>query len=220
MAQYRLLSDIVAEIRRRADRPSTLRPTDADLNAMALESARALYDQLWKADNARFLKQSDIAVVSGTRSYSLPSDCLTVIGVAVRDTSATDGYRSVDRMSFQERYDQTYLTDKQLAKYDIRNSKVWFHPTPNWTETVRVEFIPHFAWAKSDGYNAIDAVNGLDEWITLDVVAKIKMLDEEDAGPFLALRRDCERRILGNAQVDIGQPRCVVDVRRRRRWWF
>lgn len=155
MSQWRSILDITAEVRRRADRPSKLRPTDADIQAMARESWRSLYALLIKADPARFLKQGTISVIAGVRFYDLdsivvdgvcPADVWKIIGVAVQDTSNPEGWSILDRLQWDERYDYPLATDAMQARYEIRASRLWLQPTPTWSRTVRVEYIPLASW--------------------------------------------------------------------------
>ena len=350
MSQWRSILDITAEVRRRADRPSKLRPTDSDIQALARESWRSLYALLVKADPARFLKQGTITVVAGTRSYDLdgivvssasPADVWKVIGVAVQDTSNPEGWSILERMQWDERYDYPLATQYFQARYELRNGYLWIQPTPTWSGTVRVEYIPLASWSsrafastpttastqvtgtgnttwrvncaaatvalgqttttisaaadfsvhsgsqlmasgyscrarlvaknlsgsvsvvavkgtaattgteleptdsavqtavgvdvpwvdmarirlnrtadttvtqQQDSVDHIDASNGVDEWLVCDVCAKIKALDEEDAGYFTSQRATVEHRLLSEQVLDVGKPKQVTLGRRR-----
>lgn len=347
MAQYRSIVELEAEVRRRADRPSTMRPTSQDVTAMLRESWRALYAQLARSDRARFLTVDDTtAIVAGTRDYALPAACWQVIGVAVKDSSVPDGWRVLGRYQWEERYAATMPSSFNLARYEVRAGQLHIAPTPEWSGTVRIEFLPHASWtvasfaaapttastqttgtgnttwrvncaaktvslgtasaviaaaadfvvhsgsllvtsgqscrarlvAKNvsgvitiavvkgtaattgtetpptdatvqaaagvgnawlqladivinrtgdttvtqwqDSIDSIDAANGADEWLILDVVAKIKAADEEESGTWIGMRDAVGRRLLADEVLDVSRPPCIVDHRARRaRWW-
>lgn len=147
MPQYKSIEAIIDEIRRRADRPSTLRPTDDDLYSMARESWRALHSLLCaRADQSRDYATANVTIVSGTRGYDLPTAAWKVIGVKVVDSSAADGYRILERAQWSERHDYLVPTSMQTARYDIRGGQIHIIPTPNWAGTVVVEYIPFASW--------------------------------------------------------------------------
>lgn len=213
MARTTNRATIRANIRRKADKPSSVRPTDADLNAMIDTSWSHLWDVITEAEPERYVRAADISVVSGTRSYDLPSTFYKNMGVAVVDTDKLDGYTVLDKYEFSERYDDRYSSDKTFTRYNIQYGKIWFHPTPGWTDTVRLEFIPYAEeW---DDNSTIDTINGWTEWVELDVCADLKSLDEEDPSYFLLKRQQVENSILRNSDMDIGSAPTVVDYRRR-----
>jgi hypothetical protein len=122
---------------------------------MTRESWRALYALLVKADPSRFVKQGTLAIVSGTRSYDLdlvavntttPADVWRVVGVAVQDSSCTEGWRVLERCQWDERYDDSINTDYRAARYELRGNYIWIMPSPTWSVTVRVEYIPLAGW--------------------------------------------------------------------------
>lgn len=347
MGQTRTIVEMEQEVRRRADRPSTMRPTSGDVTAMLRESWRALYAVLVRADRARFLTVETVSVTSGTSSYALPAACWQVVGVAVQDTSLPSGWRPLDRYQWDERYDAPASADKSTARYEIRGSLLYLSPSPSWSGTVRVEYVPHASWTAAsfasapstastqatgagatawrvncaartvslgsasasisaaadfsihsatqlaangqscrarlvaknvsgvisvvavkgtaattgtetapsdatvqaavgagnawlqladvmisrtgdttvtqtqDSVDGIDAANGVDEWLILDVVAKIKAADEEESGQWVGMRDAVTKRLLGDEVVDVARPPRIVDSRRRRaQWWL
>jgi hypothetical protein len=147
MPQYRSIESIWDETRRRADRPSTLRPTDDDGYSMLRESWRSLHSMLTaRADQSRDFSTATVSVVSGTRSYDLPTSAWKIIGVKVADSSTVDGFRVMERFSFDDRHNSPLATDSQTSRYEIRGGQIWFSPTPNWSGTVTLEFIPFASW--------------------------------------------------------------------------
>lgn len=183
-------------------------------------SIAALRDILIIQDPTYFISRSDISVVSGTRSYDLPSDFYKLIGVAVSDTSNPDGYAVLDRFDWDERYDYTLATQQWDTKYEVRGTQIHFHPLPTWTDTVRIEYIPTFTalTAPTDTF-AIGSGYWL-EWVILDACVKCCAATGMDPSVFLAQLQKVEKNITDNSERDVGKPRTVTDVRRRRKYRF
>ena len=214
MARTTDRATIRSSIRIQADRPSTVRPTDAQLNGLIDSAWTHLWDIMTSAEPFRFVEQADISITSGTRSFDLPSDFKSCMGVAVSDTSKTDGYSSLERYNWKERYNYNNSQDKLYAKYNIQNGKLWLFPTPNWSDTVRIEYIPYAEeWSDS---TTIDTVNGWDEWIVYQVCADLHGLDKEDPAYFIMMRQNVENRILSTIDYDVGEVETVSDWRRHK----
>lgn len=212
MARTVTRSDIRSKIRLKADRPSTVRPTNANLDDLIDGAWTHLWDLLVEAEPERYVKQADITVTASTRSYNLPSDFKVCMGVAVQDNDMPDGYSILERYNWDERYDYTYAQQKEWTRYHIQYGRIWFHPTPSWSGTVRIEYVP-YAEEWDDSTN-IDTVNGWDEWIVYQVCADLLGLDKEDPSYFLAKKQEVENRILKSVALDVGKPKTVVDYRR------
>ena len=173
-----------------------------------------------------FLKQADISVVSGTRSYDLPSDFYKLVGIAIRDSSKPDGYSVIDRVMWEERYDFTYLGDKYSARYFIRNQDLFLMPTPTWSDTVRIEYIPKPTVLVNPS-DTHEFYNNYQEWIILDCCIKCCALLKQDPSIFVGQLQKVEDRMISIDEVDRATCVSVVDVhrsskydvRQKRRWW-
>lgn len=221
MADNVTLLSLRTEIRNRGEIRSAYIP-DAELNAYINDSLAALYDLIITHDPTYFLKYSDISVVSGTKSYDLPSDYYKIIGAAVRDTSKADGYTVLERYNFDERYDYVHITYKYQTRYEVRADKIYFHPLPGWTDTVRLEYIPTPTLLSSDS-DSWDAINRWTEWVVCDCLIKAASKEETDPSVWISQRDRTEARITNNVQQDRSKPRTVTDVYRRYKWgwpWF
>lgn len=196
---------------------------DNQLTSWINSSISAFVDLVSKHDPAYYLSRSDVSVVSGTNEYSLPSDLYKLHGVAVEDSSKPDGYDCLDRFNFDERYDYYYLTEKSSTRYMVRGSNIIFHPTPTWSGTVRLEYIP-VPTALSNATDTFTFYNGWEEWVILDVCVKVSALLKQDPSVYMNELIKTESRISGFAERDIGEPKTVVDVKRPfkndpRFWW-
>lgn len=189
--------------------------TDAQLTEWINSSIKALVDIQVIIDPLLFNSMKDIHVISGTRSYDLPSDVYRVTGVSVSDSTCQDGYQNLLRYQFEERYDYAILTTQKLdARYIILGSKIEFQPTPQWTDTVRIHYVPKVTDldAPTDTYDFHD---GWQEWVILDVCEKIALLKNQNNQMFNGLKREIQDRLTTAIIRDIAKPRVVVDQNRR-----
>lgn len=181
-------------------------------------SIATLKDLMSHHDNAYFLTRSDVTLVSGTKEYSLPSDFYKIMGAAVKDNNNPDGYAVLDRFDWDERYDYSFATNKWDLRYEVRNDKIAFHPTPTGADTVRVEYIPQHT-ALADPSDTFSVGNGYwVEWVLLDCCIKCSASAGTDPQIYMAQKGEIEAKIVQSSEIDIGKPKTVVDVRRRRRY--
>lgn len=230
MASNVTLVVIRDKIRDRGEFDSTDYFPSSQLNEWINDSIAAFYDELVKADPARYLEQGNITVVSGTEDYALPSDFYKLVGVDLLDSNSASGYRQMDRFMWNERH--LYHGDKGNkydAMYEIRNSRLYIHPSPTWalTDGIRVNYIPTAPSLSSDS-DTWDTINLWVEWVILDVCEKcaIKEDSSTQAKYFRSQRDTVLGRILSSAEADNAKPRRVTNVRRqfrryrRRSRWF
>lgn len=196
------------------------------LNTWINDSIAALYDELVKADPARFLTQASVSIVSGTEEYALAADFYKLVGCDLLDSSAETGYRPMERFNWNERH--RYGGDagnKYDAKYEWRNSKLWIHPPPEWSlaNGVRVNYIPTAPSLSADE-GTWDTVNLWSEWVVLDVCEKCAVREDSlTQAKYFGQQRDrVWRRITESAEGDNAGPKTVVNVRRyrHRKQWY
>jgi hypothetical protein len=196
---------------------------DSQLTAWINSSISAFVDLISKHEPAYYLTRSDVSVVSGTKEYDLPSGFYKLHGVAVEDSSQPDGYAVLNRFNWDERYDYTYSADKWDTRYMVRGTKIHFHPTPSWTGTVRLEYIP-VPTALAQPTDTFTFYNNWQEWVILDCCIKVCALTGSDPQVYMAELQKVEQRIKGFAERDVGKPKTVADYKRvskydPRFWW-
>ena len=180
----------------------------AQLNRLVNGGLAALWDYVAKHDAARLpLSNGNVSVVSGTESYSLPATTLRVVAVSVTDSSGANGFRELGRFNFREKYGLsiTDASDKRASRYDVWGSNIYFSPTPTWTETVKVDFIAHFAELATDGAT-FETHNDWTEFAILYAQRKAAIRQEEDISGITAALNDAKERIKDGARIDVAHP--------------
>jgi hypothetical protein len=216
------LLQIIDKVRARGEFEDP-RPTKANLIVWINDSIAAFRGRVIAADSSRYLTQSNIPVVSGTESYALPADFYDLVGVDLTDSSSNTGFVPMGRFDWHGRnMSDVSRSEKRDAEYEIRNGKIWFHPPPLWTETVRINYTPNLTALAADG-DSWDSVNRWDEWVVADVCVKCAVAEAQDETGFEKARDFVEADIFPQkARADNYQPKTVVNVEprysQRRRW--
>ncbi len=214
MAANKSLSTLRTAVRNRGDF-QTPYFTDAEVNSYINDSIASLWELIIKADSTRYVEQSNISVVSGTRSYNLPSDYYLLKGVELTDSSAPSGYRSLPPFNWNERNSGIKSNNKWDAQYEVRGSKIRFHPTPNWTETVQIHYIPTATSLDSDAAT-FDSINSWTEWVVLDTCVKCGNKEESNTRAWEERKLQVEIRILTSGPQDRANPKTVTNIYRTR----
>lgn len=209
------LAGLIRSVRTRGQWPREAL-SDTQIKEWLNTSQAAFQDLLFEYDPTQFLSRHDISVVSGTREYDLPTDFYRLIGVAVGDSSNPNGYAVLERINWDERYDYVTITDKTAARYLIQGDLLILHPTPTWSGTIRLEYMPHVAGMADYSDTLTLTRNAWQEWIVLDACIKAAMTMGTDPQQYLAQRAEQERRIMRASPRDAGKPKTVTDVYRRR----
>lgn len=215
MAKTKTLLVLRTEIRNRGDFQDPYF-TDAEVNAYINDSIAALWDIIIAADPTRYVEQDNISVVSGTRSYNLPSDFYLLQGVELTDSAAPSGYRTIHKYNWNERNDGILSSVKWDARYEVRGSKIRFHPTPTWTDTVQIHYIPT-ATVLTDNDDTFDSINSWSEWVILDACVKCADKEETESKSWKEQREKTEARILFASPQDRGGVVTVTNVYNNRK---
>lgn len=176
-----------------------------------------LYDLLISAYGEDYYTKSDtISLVSGTHSYSLPSDFYKLAGVDLKVDSSR--YVSLKKYEFahRNRYDNNasyYVSGINVRyRYHLLSDEIYFEPIPESTETIRLWYVPIATNLAADS-DTIKGFNGWEEYII--VSAAIKALRKEES-PTLDLERDLarinERLIKMRYNRDISDGGKIVDI--------
>lgn len=212
MAKTFELQDFRTEVRNRGEYRAPY-ITDTELNSYINASVAHLYDILVEQDPSRYLTQGTISVVSGTESYALPATFYKAISVNIPYTGSTSGYVVARRIGWQERhhYASGIGSNKETTYYSIRGGNIYFWPTPTWTDTVQFEFIPVYTTLTNDT-DTFDCVNGWEEWVVADVLAKCAAKADDDSSPWERQRAIVENRIHIAGDIDQARPKTVTNV--------
>ncbi len=200
------------------DRGEFLAPfhTDTMLNAWINDSLADLYDLLSALDPSRYRSTQTVTVVSGTESYALSADFLSLQSVDLVDSAASSGHRPMERYDFRNKHAAQYSSaDKYTAQYDLRAASIYFYPIPGWSGSVLVTYTPT-PTSLDDDVTTFDSVNAWTEYVVADCCIKCAARGKEDPTVFIATKMAAEKRIGRRPRSDQARPKTVANVRGRR----
>lgn len=145
------LSDLRTASRQRADMVNSTFVSDAELNSYINASYFELYDLLvQKYGNDYYMKEYLFQLVGNQSRYDLPEDFFKLLGVDLEISAGPDGYVSLRPFTLAERnrYStanvQTWIGVTNL-RYRISGNKLWFTPSPQTGQTIRIWYVPRLA---------------------------------------------------------------------------
>lgn len=145
------LSDLRTASRQRADMVNSTFVSDAELNSYINASYYELYDLLvQKYGNDYYMKEYTFQLQGNVSRYDLPADFFKLLGVDLEISSGPDGYVSLRPFTLAERnrYStanvQTWIGVTNL-RYRISANKLWFTPSPQTGQTIRIWYVPRLA---------------------------------------------------------------------------
>lgn len=179
MPKTRQLSELRTEVRNRGEIRTAYVP-DAELNRIINVAYNDYYSYIVSINPDWYVSEASLSVVSGTAAYSLSSiasDYWQLIGCDVLDGS--DYYKLVP-FNFSERNRPQDTGNKRGTRYRVMGSNLRLSPTPNWSGTVRVWYIPAPATLTADT-DTVDGVAGWEEYIVLHALIQYSAKSEEDS---------------------------------------
>jgi hypothetical protein len=145
------LSQLRTASRQRADMVNSAFVSDDELNSYINASYFELYDLLvQKYGNDYYMTQYSFSLVGNQSRYDLPADFFKLLGVDLQISSGPDGYVSLRPFTLAERnrYStanvQTWIGVTNL-RYRISGNKLWFTPSPQTGQEIRIWYIPRLA---------------------------------------------------------------------------
>lgn len=214
MAYNKTVSTLRAEIQERGEIPTNY-VSNSELTAWMNGSLAELYDLVVDQNKDFYVSTNTIAITSGNTEYSLPTDFYRLVGVDIEDSSGQN--YAMRKYQFHERnLGQGGSGDKLDARYRIINSQFHVSPSPTWSGSVYVHYIPappSYATNGDDDSCTFDFVAGWDEYVVLDCLIKFAGKDEQDPSIFMAQKETTRRRVVSMSQtVDDNEPDKVRDV--------
>jgi hypothetical protein len=208
-------------IRRRLGWPSTdSSVSDAELRDMLRESQRELHDFLTVTygDEYRVLTQT-IATTAGISGYTMTS-VSRVHRLATRFSSRSVPFRRVQLQS--ETMDHTSTTWEEGTDFSYRLTRhtdvngdpttlLWVYPVPSAAYVMRLVYT-----ASPATLSLSTAINtlGFDEYLALDVMIKLRNMEEIDASDLVQKLERLKQQIQTDAPpLDMGQPQVINDAR-------
>ena len=195
MARTRTLTNLISDVRLRADMASSQFVTDAEVTEYLNQSIAALFNQQVASQGMAYYEKSQtITTVSGTPLYALASDFYQVLMIE----ASLSGYL-VELDPF-ERIDHGRLS--QLPISGGLTVTVTYVPTP-----------PRL----SAGSDTFDGQAGWEEWVIVDSAMKCREKEDTDTAALAQRLARIEKLIATMIpNRDAGRPAKISDVRRGR----
>jgi len=157
-----------------------------------------------------YAESANISVVSGTDSYTLAADHYRLVGVDVYDGAA---WHLMKRFNLHER---NQLQDSEASdvntSYRVVGGALKLRPTPTWSGTVRVWYIPAPPQLSLDT-DTWDGISGWEQYVVIDCCLKLGRKQKEDVTELVAEKTALAGRIRGlSADMDDNEPDRVRDV--------
>lgn len=145
------LAQLRTAARQRADMVYSQFVSDSELNSYINASYYELYDLLvQKYGNDYFMKEYSFELQNNVSQYPLPADFFKLLGVDLQISAGPDGYVSLRPFTLAERnrYStanvQTWIGVTNL-RYRISAGNLWFTPSPQTGQTIRIWYVPRLA---------------------------------------------------------------------------
>lgn len=229
MARTRTLTELIADVRDRADAEVSQHVTDAQITRYLNQSIAALYALIVEQDESDFVEQVDIdvaagAVASGIVTAPVDGTAINPYKLLAVDVINSDGTSwPVQRFMMGERANLdgeagTYAA-LSFTRYQWRGANTLYW-SPPWQSavTIRVTYVPS-PTDLATGTDEYDGRAGWEEWVTLDSAIKVLAKEESDVTDMVRERALVEQRILKQIVArDRAQPKRVRDVVGGERW--
>jgi len=145
------LAQLRTASRQRADMVNSTFISDSELNSYINASYFELYDLLvQKYGNDYYMTEYSFQLQGNISRYDLPADFFKLLGVDLQISGGPDGYVSLRPFTLAERnrYStanvQTWIGVTNL-RYRISANTLWFTPSPQTGQTIRIWYIPRLA---------------------------------------------------------------------------
>lgn len=145
------LAQLRTASRQRADMVNSTFISDAELSSYINASYFELYDLLvQKYGNDYYVTEYSFKLQGNVSRYPLPPDFFKLLGVDLQISGGPDGYVSLRPFMLAERnrYStanvQTWIGVTNL-RYRISGNDLWFTPSPQTGQTIRIWYIPRLA---------------------------------------------------------------------------
>jgi hypothetical protein len=209
MARNRTLAELQQEVYELAD-VDLAYIDEPQMTRMINASLAELYDLVVASNKDHYAESANISVVSGTDSYTLAADHYRLVGVDVYDGGA---WHLMKRFNLHER---NQLQDSEASdvntSYRVVGGALKLRPTPTWSGTVRVWYIPAPPQLSLDT-DTWDGISGWEQYVVIDCCLKLGRKQKEDVTELVAEKTALAGRIRGlSADMDDNEPDRVRDV--------
>jgi hypothetical protein len=209
------LLELRTQCRQRADMENSNFIQDTELNGLINKSAKKLYDKLISAYADEYYSvEYSFVTVANQQSYTLPADFYKLL-LVTRAITPTER-RNVRKFMLKDKARFTpglTVAGDDIMQYRLKQQSIDLLPVPRGGQTVYLDYIPRLATLALDA-DTLDAINGWDEYVILDVAIKMRAKEETDSTDLMALLALEDARIQEMKENrDASAPDRVSDVR-------
>ena len=205
----RTRAELRTEVEERCDLPAssaTTHVTLAMMNNWLRQSSRSFADLLISSYGEKyFYKNLDFSTVNGQQEYPLPADFYQhhLFRVDVSGRDETIHRASTDTLYIDPQGRRGWVS-AALPRYRLLGANIVFTPIPRGVHLIRHWYIPTLVVLDAsdvpkadfdDDTDKIDGHNGWEDWLILDMCAKVQVRQRRDAMEYLRERGIVEQRI-------------------------
>lgn len=183
------IADVIDDIRIELDDAADARWSDANLVKLIAKSVRRLSHVLRRNEIPFARTYGSISTVSGTESYSLPSDFMAAVGL----------FRDATNMEMTQYADAAFeriVSAAEFATYCIRGGSVYINGTPTSAENLTLIYWPIIDTSAYATDTTMPWDGKLDDIIAEYCAIRCKNIDEMDLAYDAKLMTDIENNIL------------------------
>ena len=212
------LTDLIAQVRQRADMESSSFVTDAEIQTWINSALAELHDLMVMAFEDYYVTEHTPYTLPGTGSFDLPDDFYKALGVDFTSGGITTTVRPY---AFAER--NMYRSNAALVsggigsvRYNIQGNKIKFLPEGTPSGTAVLHYIPECQQFTTGSEQlqskAKSAAIGYQDYLVVSAAVKCAMKEESDVKMLMIEKGDLRQRIERAATTkDAGSPHRIVD---------
>lgn len=199
--------------------------TDTELVAMINAGIADIHRVLLAHDKDRLLTSSDIDVVSGTETHSLPSDYFQAKGcdLLISGSGSTAVWENLARFNWGQRNRYRTTGSRRTTAYRLVGANVMLVPTPDWNQRaaaaptgegqagLRLWYYPTATQLSADT-DTWDSVGHWQEYVINRVLFMAAGKTGEDPSIFGALLKDMRGDLTSSMHADLGEPGRIRDL--------
>lgn len=228
------LSQLITEVRQRADMVNTQFVTDAELTSYINNSYYELYDLLIGSYGEDYFVAAPLEFqTDGTTylfplpngvNYSAAPALYKFLGLDLSLGNTDDSWVTIRNFKFAER--NRYAVPNFQSFYGVTNlryrlegSNLFLTPVPQGGQTLRLWYIPQLVPLSAPS-DTMTPISGWDEYVIVDAAMKAKDKQESDVSVLLNQKLMLKQRIESMSQNrDAGFPERVGDTQYNDFWW-
>ena len=206
------LAQMRTKVRERADMQNSTFISDTELDGYINSSYAELYDLIIdKHGEDYYISSQNYTSSAGQTTFSLPADFYKLRGV---DLNIGSNSITLKKFEFAERnrFNNLVVYADGECRYRLRGSNLILTPALGTSRQLTLWYIPKPATLVS-GSDAIDGINGFEEYVVVDAAIKCRSKEESDIQDLVYMKQSLLMRIEKMADArDANEPSRIVDT--------